>query len=51
MSAAVSTAAVGSPGPQLIGVDLGGTAIKLGRFDLQGRLLAQLEVALSLIHI
>jgi glucokinase len=29
----------------LIGVDLGGTAIKLGRFDLQGRLLAQLEVA------
>jgi glucokinase len=29
---------------QLIGVDLGGTAIKLGRFDQQGALLADLEV-------
>ena len=29
---------------QLIGVDLGGTAIKLGRFNLQGELLAELEV-------
>lgn len=29
---------------QLIGVDLGGTAIKLGRFDRQGTLLAELEV-------
>ena len=29
---------------QLIGVDLGGTAIKLGRFDLQGNLLAEAEV-------
>jgi glucokinase len=52
MSAAVSAATAtlpqgspGSPGSQLIGVDLGGTAIKLGRFDDQGRLLAQLEVA------
>ncbi len=30
---------------QLIGVDLGGTAIKLGRFDREGTLLAELEVA------
>ena len=30
---------------QLIGVDLGGTAIKLGRFSLEGELLAELEVA------
>ncbi len=29
---------------ELIGVDLGGTAIKLGRFDRQGRLLAEAEV-------
>ena len=29
---------------QLIGVDLGGTAIKLARFDEQGQLLAELEV-------
>ena len=29
---------------QLIGVDLGGTAIKLGRFSEQGQLLAELEV-------
>lgn len=28
---------------QLIGIDLGGTAIKLGRFDHQGSLLAQLQ--------
>jgi glucokinase len=28
---------------QLIGIDLGGTAIKLGRFDRQGALLAQAE--------
>ncbi|MFM7314831.1 MAG: ROK family protein [Cyanobium sp.] len=32
------------PGPQLIGVDLGGTAIKLGRFDRGGTLLAEAEV-------
>jgi glucokinase len=30
---------------QLIGVDLGGTAIKLGRFSLEGDLLAELEVS------
>ncbi len=30
---------------QLIGVDLGGTAIKLGRFSREGDLLAELEVA------
>ena len=30
---------------QLIGVDLGGTAIKLARFDLAGELLAELELA------
>jgi glucokinase len=29
---------------QLIGVDLGGTAIKLGRFTVEGQLLAELEV-------
>jgi len=29
---------------QLIGIDLGGTAIKLGRFDRQGELLAELQV-------
>jgi len=29
---------------QLIGVDLGGTAIKLGRFSVEGELLAELEV-------
>jgi hypothetical protein len=28
----------------VIGVDLGGTAIKLGRFDPEGHLLAELEV-------
>lgn len=32
------------PGDQLIGVDLGGTAIKLGRFDRSGQLLAALDV-------
>ncbi len=31
-------------GSQLIGIDLGGTAIKLGRFDRRGTLLADLEV-------
>jgi glucokinase len=31
-------------GEQLIGVDLGGTAIKLGRFDRAGTLLAELQV-------
>ena len=30
---------------QLIGVDLGGTAIKLGRFDCEGQLLAEAQVA------
>jgi glucokinase len=30
--------------PQLIGVDLGGTAIKLGRFDRAGTLLAEAEL-------
>ncbi|MEB3234815.1 MAG: ROK family protein [Cyanobacteriota bacterium] len=30
--------------PQLIGIDLGGTAIKLGRFAADGTLLAELEV-------
>ena len=30
---------------QLIGVDLGGTAIKLGRFSLEGELLAELELS------
>ena len=29
---------------QFIGVDLGGTAIKLGRFDQQGHLLAETEL-------
>jgi len=29
---------------QLIGIDLGGTAIKLGRFDTAGQLLAELQV-------
>ena len=29
---------------QLIGIDLGGTAIKLGRFDREGTLLAELQV-------
>ena len=42
---AVATAHGGLvPGSQLLGVDLGGTAIKLGRFDGQGTLLAELEV-------
>jgi glucokinase len=31
-------------GAELIGIDIGGTAIKLGRFDRQGNLLADLEV-------
>ena len=30
---------------QVIGIDLGGTAIKLARFDHRGTLLAELEVA------
>ena len=30
---------------QVIGIDLGGTAIKLARFDHRGALLAELEVA------
>ena len=38
------SAAASEPASQLIGVDLGGTAIKLGRFDQQGRLLAELQV-------
>lgn len=29
---------------QLIGIDLGGTAIKLGRFSRSGELLAELQV-------
>ena len=33
-----------SPMTQLIGIDLGGTAIKLGRFDPAGQLLAELQV-------
>lgn len=32
---------MGQASSQLIGIDLGGTAIKLGRFDRQGRLLAE----------
>ncbi len=32
-----------SPTPQLIGVDLGGTAIKLGRFRMDGSLVAESE--------
>ena len=44
MRAPVSASRQRSPGLQLIGVDLGGTAIKLGRFDGQGTLLAELEV-------
>ncbi|MCP9915405.1 ROK family protein [Cyanobium sp. ATX 6F1] len=32
------------PLPQLIGVDLGGTAIKFGRFDGSGRTVAELEL-------
>jgi glucokinase len=31
------------PSPQLIGVDLGGTAIKLGRFAMDGTLIAEAE--------
>ncbi|MEB3334636.1 MAG: ROK family protein [Cyanobacteriota bacterium] len=42
MTAAVSPRATG---PEVIGVDLGGTAIKLGRFDPAGTLLEALEVA------
>jgi len=30
--------------PEIIGIDIGGTAIKLGRFDRQGNLLAELDV-------
>jgi glucokinase len=45
MTAAVSAKPPEGAGPQLIGVDLGGTAIKLGRFDEAGTLLAELEVA------
>jgi glucokinase len=33
-----------SPAPDLLGIDIGGTAIKLGRFDPQGTLLAELDV-------
>jgi glucokinase len=33
-----------SPAPELIGIDIGGTAIKLGRFDRQGTLLAEADV-------
>ncbi len=35
---------VSSPGEQVIGIDLGGTAIKLGRFDQSGQCLATLTV-------
>ncbi|MEN9541779.1 MAG: hypothetical protein RLZZ459_1870 [Cyanobacteriota bacterium] len=34
---------MGEPSGQLIGIDLGGTAIKLGRFDHQGQLLAEAQ--------
>jgi glucokinase len=30
--------------PELLGIDIGGTAIKLGRFDRQGNLIAELDV-------
>ncbi|MFM9089903.1 MAG: ROK family protein, partial [Cyanobium sp.] len=44
----MTAAVTAHPGPhfgsQLIAVDLGGTAIKLGRFDQEGTLLAELEV-------
>ena len=30
--------------PELLGIDIGGTAIKLGRFDRRGNLLAELDV-------
>jgi glucokinase len=43
--AAVKHSAPGGAGSELIGVDLGGTAIKLGRFDTRGTLLEALEVA------
>ena len=33
-----------SPAPELLGIDIGGTAIKLGRFDRQGTLLAESTV-------
>jgi len=33
-----------SPAPELLGIDIGGTAIKLGRFDHQGTLLAESTV-------
>ncbi|MFN9548442.1 MAG: ROK family protein [Cyanobacteriota bacterium] len=45
MTAAVCEKGPGGAGSQLIGVDLGGTAIKLGRFDTAGTLLGELEVA------
>lgn len=32
-------------GPELIGIDIGGTAIKLGRFDRRGNLLAEASLA------
>ncbi len=44
MTAAATAPPVRTPGSQLIGVDLGGTAIKLGRFDRHGTLLAELDV-------
>ena len=33
-----------APAPELIGIDIGGTAIKLGRFDRQGNLIAELDL-------
>jgi len=42
---AAETASPAAPPAQLIGVDLGGTAIKLGRFAQDGSLLEALEVA------
>ena len=33
-----------SPAPELLGIDIGGTAIKLGRFDRQGTLLTESTV-------
>ncbi|MEB3244301.1 MAG: ROK family protein [Cyanobacteriota bacterium] len=44
MSAAAAAEGGTPPAAQLIGVDLGGTAIKLGRFDASGTLLDELEV-------
>jgi glucokinase len=45
MSAVASAREEKAPGLQLIGIDLGGTAIKLGRFDQEGTALAELEVS------